>query len=81
MQARTKTLWSALGWSLIVLATALGLLATYWCWILRDGLGPDAVESTGYAAVVAAATGGWHLLVPGLVVGCGGILCLCRRAP
>ncbi|MBB4128776.1 hypothetical protein GGR77_004107 [Xanthomonas translucens] len=80
MQAWTQNLRNVLGWSLITLAIGLVLIAAYWCWILRDGLGPDAMMSTGYAAVVAAATGGWHLLVPGMIVGGGGILCLRRGA-
>jgi hypothetical protein len=52
MNAATPLLW--LCWVLLILGyLALGLWVVV-CpllWILRDGLGPDSVETTGWAAV------------------------------
>jgi hypothetical protein len=52
MNAATPLLW--LCWVLLMLgylALGLWLMVCPLLWILRDGLGPDSVETTGWGAV------------------------------
>ena len=49
--ARRKLLYKFLGFFLILVGV---LIFSWWifvCWILRDGIGPDMVTSTGWLAV------------------------------
>jgi hypothetical protein len=77
MKARTLFLW--LCWVLqflVVLALGLWLLACPLLWIVRDGLGPDSVETTGWATL-------WKfspMLLLGLALaGCLALLHFCAR--
>lgn len=51
----------ALGCYSLVL-TCLGI-GTVFAWILRDGLGPDMVESSGWSAVLRCGAIVWRLLL------------------
>lgn len=43
---------------------AFGMMSA-WVWLLKDGLGPDAIESHGWVALKRFLVGaGWPLLIP-----------------
>ena len=59
----------------------IGLLAvSLWAWLLKDGLGPDSVESHGWRALERFWAGaGWALLAPTVLIIAGILLYLSDR--
>ncbi len=54
---------SIFGMALLVIASALLLLSIIMCWTMRDGMGPDSVESHGMTAVLRFLKEVWLLVV------------------
>lgn len=70
---------SMLGHALIAASIVLFAGAGRLAWLLKDGLGPDSTLTSGPAAWAAAAAGGWHLLLPAVVLAAAGAFL--ARAP
>lgn len=71
------------GWMMLVAGLLWTAGTTYLGWLLRDGLGPDMIETTGFAAIKAFLSGWWYFLALGLAAAGLGVFLLAngRRAP
>lgn len=59
--------------AMLFLAAFLILVAGGWLqWMLRDGLGPDAITSNGQVAFSRFIEGFWPLLIIAMVLSCAG---------
>jgi len=58
------TIRRTVGFVCAILAVVIACLWGFWCWLLRDGLAPGFVPSTGVTAVVRFLDGFW---LPGLI--------------
>jgi hypothetical protein len=79
MKVPVGSIQRIVGALLMALAAVLAGLAGFWVWLLRDGLGPDSISSSGQTAIVRAVSDGWHLFLPAMVVAAAGAI-LIRRA-
>ena len=79
MKAPSGRIQAIVGWSMMAAAVCLAGFAAFWAWLLRDGLGPDSISSSGLAAVHHAVLGGWHLFLPAALVAIVGLMFI-RRA-
>ena len=79
MKVPVASIQRMVGGLLLVLAACFAALAGFRAWLLRDGLGPDSISSSGQTAIVRAVAEGWHLFLPAMAVAGAGVL-LIRRA-
>jgi hypothetical protein len=79
MKVPVASIQRIVGGLLMALAASLAAVAGFWASLLRDGLGPDSIPSSGQNAIVRAVSDGWHLFLPALVVAAVGAI-LVRRA-
>ena len=82
MKVPVASIQRIVGALLVALAVCLAAAAGFWTWLLRDGLGPDSISSSGQTAIVRAVSDGWHLFLPATVVAVVGVMLIhgARRA-
>ena len=83
MSATRLLVKKTFGWIVLVAGLLWTAAATYLGWLLRDGLGQDMVETTGFAAIKAFLSGWWYFPALGLAAAGLGVFLLAtgRRAP
>jgi hypothetical protein len=83
MSATRLLIQKIVGWTMLVAGLLWTVGTTYLGWLLRDGLGPDMIETTGFAAIEAFLSGWWYFPALGLVAAGLGVFLLAtgRRAP
>lgn len=53
-------------WSLVMASAVLSMTTAWWlfiCWIYRDGMGPESVESSGLSALAAFMSIAWPYVI------------------
>lgn len=67
-----------LGWSALIAGIGLLAASTYVGWVLKDGLGPDAVTTQGWPAISNFLVGAWPFLAAGVALSAAGGTLLVR---
>ena len=78
MRVSASAVQFIVGWVMMALAACLAALAGFWAWLLRDGLGPDSVSTSGLAAIARTVSDGWHLFLPAIAVAAAGAILIHR---
>ena len=78
MKVSVASIQRMVGALLMAMAACLACVAGFWAWLLRDGLGPDSISSSGQTAIVRAVSDGWHLFLPAMFLATAGAILVHR---